>query len=60
MYANLPEAIKQQVLCLLQGDNFVAAKQMHDDWLDGHLLVSGGGSAGRSLESLTDSAIREC
>jgi len=57
MYANLPEAIKQQVLCLLQGDDFVAAKQMHDDWLDSHLLVRDDGSTGRSL---TDPVVREC
>jgi hypothetical protein len=34
MFGCLPEAIKQQVLHHLENDNFRAAKELYDSWLD--------------------------
>ena len=33
MFTNLPEMIKQQVLRLLEQDDYVSAKQIYDHWL---------------------------
>ena len=30
MFADLPQTIKQQVLCYLEVDNFIAAKALYD------------------------------
>jgi hypothetical protein len=34
MFGYLPEAVKQQILCFLQKDNFRAAKEIYDDWIN--------------------------
>jgi hypothetical protein len=38
MFGCLPEAIKQQVLYHLQNDNFRAAKELYDTWLNNNNL----------------------
>jgi hypothetical protein len=34
MFGYLPEAVQQQVIYYLQNDNFTAAKQLYDTWLN--------------------------
>lgn len=33
MFAQLPETIKRRVMEYLSSNNFVAAKQLHDEWV---------------------------
>ena len=36
MLNNLPEAIRDEILQLLKADNFRAAKQLYERWLEHH------------------------
>lgn len=40
MFGFLPESIKEQVLFYLKNDNFPAAKELYDSWLNNKQIIS--------------------
>jgi hypothetical protein len=40
MFEQLPETIQRKVIEYLNSNNFVAAKQLHDAWINQHTVMS--------------------